>query len=344
MIVTLAISGAGSFGVSLAVGWLVAEYAPRLGLMDMPNARSLHESSTPRGGGLGIVAGVATGILLLAASGTAPSHQLGVLLLGAAAIATMGLIDDLHPLRVVYRLSVQLLIATSVVVALGGVGRLPLPAPLDVSAGWFASPLTVVWLVTVTNFYNFMDGIDGLAGGQAVASCAGIAIAAWSIGAVYCALILAAATIGFLVLNRPPARIFLGDVGSTSLGFIIAGLPLLAPGGQRPIAVFAVAAGLSLFLLDPVETLLRLARQGHRIGRAHRVHSYQLLASTQDWRGVTAGTLVAAGFVLAVAGGLVYRAPWAAWPVAILGLSAFAVERYLAGLARYQEAKRKAES
>jgi Fuc2NAc and GlcNAc transferase len=326
----LAISGLVSLGVALAATWLIAKNASRLGLIDVPNDRSSHERITPRGGGLGIVAGVAAGILLLTAFGTGPNQQLDTLLLGAAAIAALGAIDDFHPLRAGYRLLAHLLVATAVVIALGGVGRLPLPWPLDVSVGWLAMPFAVLWLVTVTNFYNFMDGIDGLAAGQAVASCIGIAVAAWSIGAVQFALVLAASAIGFLVLNRPPARIFLGDAGSTSLGFAIAGLPLLAPAGQRPMALFAVAVGLSLFLLDSVETLLRLARAGHRIGTAHRSHSYQLLARTPRRRGVVARSLVAAGLVLAVGGGLAYRTHWVAWPVAMLALCAYAVERYLA--------------
>src|ERR1700692_1831196 len=84
--------------------------------------------------------------------------------------------------------------------------------------------------------------------------------------------------LGFLLLNSPPARIFLGDSGSYSLGFAIAGLPLLAPEFGRPMAMFAVAAGLTLFLLDPLETLVRLARAGRRLGIGHREHSYQALA------------------------------------------------------------------
>src|SRR2546423_1503225 len=80
--------------------------------------------------------------------------------------------------------------------------------PWDLPLGWVAWPFTILWLMGVTNFYNFMDGIDGLAGGQVVASCVGIAIAGWTLGAVEFAVVLASSTIGFLLLNRPPARIF----------------------------------------------------------------------------------------------------------------------------------------
>jgi Fuc2NAc and GlcNAc transferase len=252
------------------------------------------------------------------------------LLLGTAGFVALGAFDDRHPIRPIYRLVIQFALATAVVIALGGVGQLPLPSPLDLSVGWFASPLTVIWLVGLTNFYNFMDGLDGLAAGQAVASCIGIAVAGWSIGANQFALVLAASAIGFLLFNRPPARIFLGDSGSTALGFAIAGLPLLAPAGHRPMAQFAVAVGLSLFLLDPMETLVRLGLGGHRIGTAHRAHAYQRLASERSRHAPTAAAVVAAGLVLAIAGGVSYREPSAAWPVFLLGISAYAVERYLA--------------
>ena len=336
MNLAIVVSVLGSLGVAIAGTWLVARYASRLGLIDVPNERSSHVSSTPRGGGLGIVAGVAVGILLLAAFGTRPSPQITTLLMGGAAIAGLGAIDDVHPLPAQDRLLVELLVAAIVVIALGGVERLPLPPPADVSVGWLASPLAVIWLVSVTNFYNFMDGIDGLAAGQAVASCMGVAVAAWSLGAVQLAFVLAAAAVGFLVFNRSPARIFLGDAGSTSLGFVIAGMPLLAPAGQRPMALFAVAVGLSLFILDPIETLLRRARAGHRVGTAHRWHSYQLLGNTPDRQRSVAGALVSAGIGLALVGGLSYRAPVVAWPAAALALAAFAIEKYFASRRQYR--------
>jgi Fuc2NAc and GlcNAc transferase len=323
-----------AFGVGAGVTWLVARNASKLGLLDIPNERSSHESSTPRGGGIGILAGVAAGFLVLLASGIRLELNLVVLLAGTACIAVLGTIDDRRPIRPRYRLFVQIAVAVAVVVFIGGVPRLPLPAPLDIPLGWLAAPLAVVWLVGVTNFYNFMDGIDGLAAGQAVASCAGVVLAIWAAGAVELAFVMAAACIGFLVFNSPPARIFLGDVGSTSLGFAIAGLALLAPVDGRSTAVFAVAIGLSLFLLDPLETLVRLVRVGHRIGAAHRAHSYQALAPSRDRHRPITSALVVAGLVLSIAGALSYHWQWLAWPVLALALAAFAVERFLAGRAR----------
>ncbi|MEA2629701.1 MAG: glycosyltransferase WbpL [Chloroflexota bacterium] len=334
MITAFAVAAVVGFGVSFGVAWLVARNASRLGLLDVPNERSSHQSSTPRGGGLGIIAGVAAGLLVLVVSGIQLERNLVVLLAGAAAIAVLGAIDDRRSIPARYRIAVQLAVAIVVVILIGGVPRLPFPPPLDISIGWVGIPVAVLWLAGVTNFYNFMDGIDGLAAAQAVASCAGIVLAVWAAGAVELAFVLAAAAIGFLILNSPPARIFLGDVGSTSVGFAIAGMPLLAPTEGRPMALFAVAIGLSLFLLDPLETLVRLMRGGHRIGRAHRAHSYQALAPTRSrHRGVTAG-LALVGLVLSLGGALAYHWQWLAWPILITALAAFGVERFLAGRAR----------
>ena len=334
MIEALLIAALVALVVSAGVAWLVARNASRIGLIDVPNVRSSHETATPRGGGIGVVAGVLAGTLVLAALGIGPGLDLAVLLAGTLAMAALGAVDDRRSVPVRFRLLIQLAIATVVVGVIGVFERLPLPQPLALPVGWLASPLAIAWLATVTNFYNFMDGIDGLAGGQAIASCAGVALAAWSFGAVQLALVLAVACLGFLLLNRPPARIFLGDVGSTSIGFAIAGLPLLASPDQRPMALFAVAVGLALFLLDPLETIVRLALSGHRIGIAHRAHSYQALAPSRDRHGRVSSVLVLVGFALSFAGAIAYHYQSAAWPVLVLAVGVFAVERFLAGRAR----------
>jgi UDP-N-acetylmuramyl pentapeptide phosphotransferase/UDP-N-acetylglucosamine-1-phosphate transferase len=320
--------------ISTMVTWLIARNANKLGLIDVPNQRSSHLAATPRGGGLGIVAGVGTGMLVFAAAGYPPGRALSLLLIATAAVATLGAFDDLRPLPAGFRLLGQLVVAIAIVIVLGTVGRLPLPKPLDLPLGWVAWPFTILWLMGATNFYNFMDGIDGLAGGQSVASCVGIAVAGWALGSVEFAVVLASSSVGFVMLNRPPARIFLGDVGSTSLGFAIAAIPLLAPVEKRPMALLAVAIGLSLFLLDPFETLLRLFRSGHKLGIAHRPHSYQRIATTRTRATWTAICIVLAGLSLSLGGGLAYRIPWLSWPVIALALSAYAVERFVSNRPR----------
>jgi UDP-N-acetylmuramyl pentapeptide phosphotransferase/UDP-N-acetylglucosamine-1-phosphate transferase len=334
VIQTVIAAAAVAFGVGAAGAWLIARNASRLRLLDVPNDRSAHVVATPRGGGIGIVAGVAAGTVLLAVAGIPPGAFLAIALLGAAALAAVGAIDDFWSLSARYRLVAQFVVATVIVIKIGVFARFPLPAPFDATLGWVAWPLTIIWLMGVTNFYNFMDGIDGLAGGQAIASCIGVMLAAWSLDGVRFAAVLAAATFGFLLFNLPPARVFLGDVGSTSIGFAIATMPLLAPSNERSIAVLAVAIGLSLFLLDPVETLFRLLRAGHQLGVAHRLHSYQRLASANGTR-LVAASIVLCGLALSVGGALSYRFPGVAWPVIAGALGAYAAERFAAGRAQF---------
>jgi UDP-N-acetylmuramyl pentapeptide phosphotransferase/UDP-N-acetylglucosamine-1-phosphate transferase len=221
------------------------------------------------------------------------------------------------------------MIAIAIVASIGAIQRLPLPTPLDVPLGWLGWPLTVLWLVAVTNFFNFMDGLDGLAGGQAIASCLGVAIASWTLGAQQLSAVFAFATLGFMVFNRPPARLFLGDIGSTYLGFAVAAMPLLAPAGQRPSAILATAIGLSLFLLDPLETLIRLVLAGQKLGTAHRLHAYQLLSPTKRDQLKVTGFVVSCGFVLAICGAVGYLRPELGWAMLTIGGSAYVVERSL---------------
>jgi UDP-N-acetylmuramyl pentapeptide phosphotransferase/UDP-N-acetylglucosamine-1-phosphate transferase len=329
LIEALAAGVIAAFLVATLAAWLLVRYAHRLRLVDIPNERSSHTSATPKGGGIAVVIGVAAGVVIFASAGLWPKGQLGSLLAAVAAVAVLGLAADRFSVPPAFRILLQVAVAAATAASVGVIGHLPLPSPLGVPLGWLAWPLTILWLVTVTNFYNFMDGLDGLAGGQAVASCLGIALAAWSMGAQLLSALLAAATLGFLVFNRPPARLFLGDVGSTSLGFAIAAMPLLAPADQRSSAVLAVAIGLSLFLLDPLETLIRLARLGHKFGTAHRQHAYQLLSRTKRDQPRVTGVVVATGFALAICGVMAYRRPDLGWPMMAIGGAAYLVERYL---------------
>lgn len=315
-----AVAVAGAFATSWATVRALRALAPRLGLLDRPNARSSHHTPKPRGGGLGVLAGTAAGVSLLAFAGGVPRDAV-VLLACSLPVAAVGWWDDLRGLPAWPRLLVHTAAAFALASTAGALPRLPLPPPADVALGALALPATVLWLVAVSNFFNFMDGIDGLAGGQAVVSLALVAALAWSDAAVALALPLTAATLGFLVHNWAPARIFLGDVGSGWLGFLVAGLPLLADEAGRPRAVTAAATALALFLLDPVVALLVRWRRGSRLGEAHRDHAYQRLARAAGSHGRVAAGLVAAAAGLAWLGWAGYGRPAVAW----LGLAAAAV-------------------
>ncbi len=323
----IVVGAAASAIASFALASLVRKLAGRLGLVDRPNARSSHVRPTPRGGGLGIVVGSCLGLLLFSTGDRASTHW--AVFFGATFVAALGLADDIRGLPPRVRLAGQTCAAAFVVASTGPLLNYPLPAPLGWSVdapvlGWM---LSVLWIVAVTNFFNFMDGIDGLAAGQAVASCAGIALAGWSGDASGLSVAVGASSLGFVFLNWAPARIFMGDVGSGFLGFSIASLPFLAPAPRRGDAVFAVGIGLALFLLDPVETLARRARAGKKLTQSHREHRYQQLVAPGEAAGRVSGALVAAGAALSILGAASYRKPELGWLALTVAAAFFLVER-----------------
>jgi UDP-N-acetylmuramyl pentapeptide phosphotransferase/UDP-N-acetylglucosamine-1-phosphate transferase len=239
----------------------------------VPNARSSHTRPTPRGGGLVIVAGFVVGLVTwLFLGGSLSPRALGWLA-AALLIAAVGFADDLMSLPALPRLLVQLLGAAILTLASAQERELPL---------LLALPLAFVAIAVVTNIYNFMDGIDGLAATTALITGVALAIAG---GIVRNPLVgvagalLGAAALGFLPYNLPPARLFMGDVGSTFLGFSFAALCLLGNigvgGGRLPLEFGAML--LAPFLFDGLVTLGRRMLRGERWYAAHRSHYYQRL-------------------------------------------------------------------
>jgi UDP-N-acetylmuramyl pentapeptide phosphotransferase/UDP-N-acetylglucosamine-1-phosphate transferase len=299
------------FAVTWAVTVLLRRMAPRIGLVDWPNERSLHDAPRPRGGGAAVALGAA------AALAVGPAGELGtagaVVAGGFAVLALTGLWDDLRTLAAWPRLLVQLAAAVAVAAATGGLPRVPLPPPLDVPLGPLAGVAAVLWLLGVTNFFNFMDGIDGLATGQAVLTLSAVLWLGWSPAAAGLAVCALGPALGFLPHNWPRATIFLGDAGSAPLGFLLACLPLLAPPPMRAAATVAAATSLGLFLLDPLLALLVRWRRGRRIGEAHRDHAYQRLSLASGSHGAVTGSLLAAAALLTVLGAAGYERPGLAW-------------------------------
>jgi UDP-N-acetylmuramyl pentapeptide phosphotransferase/UDP-N-acetylglucosamine-1-phosphate transferase len=278
-LLSAAIALTGSVTVSLVTVDAVRRWTERRRLYDLPSGRSSHTTPTPRGGGAGIVAGTITGIALLRLTGALASGSAVTTLLAAALlIAAVSFIDDIRSLSAAVRLPVHFIAALIAVIQVGPVQRIVLPDHA-IDLGIFAVPFTCLWIVGVTNAYNFMDGIDGIAGLQAI-----VAGAAWMVIAnmnetpaiAALGLVIVGATFGFLIRNWPPARIFMGDVGSAFLGFLFAALPLL--GGDAAPRLF-VPAALMLwpFLFDSAFTLLRRLGKRENIFVAHRSHLYQRL-------------------------------------------------------------------
>jgi UDP-N-acetylmuramyl pentapeptide phosphotransferase/UDP-N-acetylglucosamine-1-phosphate transferase len=226
--------------------------------LDTPNHRSLHTAPTPRTGGLGVLAGTLLGAV---ASVGIARPEIWI----ALALALISFIDDRFDLPIALRLIAQL-------AAAGGF--------VWISALWIGvvpGLLMVIGLVWMTNLYNFMDGADGLAGGMAVFGFGAYAIAGALQGGGDVALIslsVASAAAGFLLFNFPPARIFMGDVGSIPLGFLAGALGLLGWRDGIWPAVFPVIV-FAPFIVDATVTLIKRGLRGQAVWRAHREHYYQ---------------------------------------------------------------------
>lgn len=276
-------------GYSLTL--LLVRYAPTLGLVQVPNFRSSHVRPTPSGGGVAIAAAsIASALACAMIEGSAGTALLWILL--AALMAGLGLADDRFELRAVYRFPVQ-------IVLVGGAIWLSQPLPdvallLDFSLdGWALALVLVLAGVWWINLFNFMDGIDGLAGSQALlilASALGIWLVAdpvaWAQFEWQLAALSLAATSGFLLINWPPARIFMGDAGSNYLAIVVMAI-LLALVQSGVLGYAGIVTLVAVFLSDATVTLLRRTARGERPWMAHRRHAYQQLSRRFGHKAIT---------------------------------------------------------
>lgn len=267
----------GAFGATaLGVG-LLRRLAFRENLLDVPNERSSHSMPTPKGGGAAIVVVTLGGLsaLSLVFSFEFPLRYV----IGALLISAVSLLDDLITLPSLPRLGVHTVAALLLVPASEGAMWVALPGVGQVEAGWLGVVLAIVWVVGLTNAYNFMDGIDGIAGGQALV--AGL-LWAW-LGRLTgqpmvtaLGFLCAASAAGFLVHNWPPAKIFMGDVGSAFLGYTFAALAVMGTQPDPRLAVCGLAA-VWLYAFDTSFTFLRRLSRRENVFAAHRSHLYQRL-------------------------------------------------------------------
>lgn len=269
----------------VAVRWF-ASWAERRELLDVANVRSSHVHPTPRGAGVVIVAVTLAGAWIAQAL-LNPGQSwvpLAAFTVGGLLIATVSWRDDVSGVAVEVRLAAHVLSAAIAIWGIGYWREVDLPVAGTVQLGVAGIVLTALWIVGLINAVNFMDGIDGIAGTQAAIAASGWAILGAMTGqslVVVVALLLAAGSTGFLINNWPPARVFMGDVGSAFLGYSLAVLPFFA--APLPAWSPAVAALLMWpFVLDSGGTfVVRLAR-GENVFAPHRSHLYQRLAETRD--------------------------------------------------------------
>lgn len=270
-----------AFLVAFIATDFVRRYALKHDLLDIPNDRSSHKTPTPRGGGLAIVLATMFPLVILARAGVVDRNLLSALVIGGGAVAVAGYLDDRFRLSARIRLAVHFGAAAWALWQLGG---LPTLRVFDhaLSLGPIGYVVGAIGIVWVLNLFNFMDGIDGIAASEGLFIGLAAALLAWvakeGTGAVLSSsLVLGAACFGFLVWNWPPARIFMGDVGSGYLGYVV-GVLAVADARENPAALFVWLILGAVFFVDATITLVRRLARRERAYEAHRSHAYQWLA------------------------------------------------------------------
>ncbi len=307
-------------------------------VVDRPNSRSSHSVPTPRGGGLSMVAVMTCGIIILYFTESVTLPLAAVAIWGGLGVAAVGFWDDVRSAPIALRISVHIGAAIFAVYCLGGTQAIHVGAYVLVP-GVMGAAIAVLAVVWILNLFNFMDGIDGIAASEAAFILLGAAGLGLSVGHTSPAdvapmLILGAACLGFLMWNWSPAAIFMGDVGSGYLGFLIAVFALESSRTSAiNIFVWLILGG--VFLVDATLTLLRRLFRRERVYQAHRTHAYQWLA--RRWRShaaVAVSVLVIDIVWLLPSAALAVAYPaFSPW-ICILALAPLAVGAFIAGAGR----------
>lgn len=281
MLNLVALSVVAAFIVSALLTRSFCDPVSQMHLLDHPNERSLHSRPTPRSGGVAIFValGVSTGICSLGADLTPLLFGLGA---GVGFVAALSFLDDRKGLPVSVRLPGHLVAA--VLLVMGGLSlpALSLPGIAWHWPEWLGVFFSLVFLMWMINLYNFMDGMDGFAAGMTVIGFGTFAMLGYLAGnTVFLTLnlLIVSATAGFLLFNFPPARIFMGDTGSSLLGLSAGGLSIF--GAREGVFPFWVALLVfSPFIVDATATLLRRLVHGDQVWQAHKSHYYQRLVQS----------------------------------------------------------------
>ncbi len=263
---------AATFLITFGMCVILANTSGRWQILDIPNERSLHLLPTPRTGGVAILVGLFTGSTIAWFQGNlhlGSSHLF--LALSITILGIVALLDDKHTLGAIPRLLIQVCVVTLLLYF--NMTHIQ-PIIQLITAGFF-----LIWMI---NLYNFMDGMDGFAGGMAVTGFGTFALLAWQAGypdlALGCAVVVAAAG-GFLLLNFPPARLFMGDTGSTVLG-LLAGVVILTAHREAILPVWLGILVFSPFIIDASITISRRLLRGEKFWQAHKSHYYQRLVES----------------------------------------------------------------
>ena len=254
--------------LSFIMTYFIMRYAVKNKMTVIPNERSLHDIPTPKGGGIAIVLSWYIGISILFFEGII-ERNLYFALMSGILLAIVSLIDDLKGLKPIIRLAVQFISAILAFYALNGLRPLIMPQ-ININYNFIVYPIAIIGMVWFINLFNFMDGVDGFASMEAIIICAVFFVFTWSLSAI----LLIACITGFLYWNWPKASIFMGDVGSTQLGFILVVFGIY----YHNTFEFSILNWIMLtspFWFDATLTLFRRWRNGEKLSEAHRKHVYQ---------------------------------------------------------------------
>jgi UDP-N-acetylmuramyl pentapeptide phosphotransferase/UDP-N-acetylglucosamine-1-phosphate transferase len=324
------------FVVSAVSLHFLIPYLTKKAFLDIPNERSSHKKVTPRGGGIAVLLG------FFVASTVAKTLEISLpdytFFVGLLLVSSTSLLDDRFGLPVWTRLSVHLVVMGMMIYQTGGIKTMPFPAPFNFELGYWGYLVSGIWIVAVVNFFNFLDGIDGFAGTQSLLAGIALSVISWGQPQAVVGLCIAAASLGFLLYNWHPAKIFMGDVGSISLGYAFATLPFYAGGGLRvEELVYSTAIFLWFFLADGAFTLIRRALKGEKVWQAHRTHLYQRLNQTGWYHHfVVLFVMLLAAVLAAVQCYMVIHGCVMNWSVGLCGLVLFLVYLVLVAIREKQ--------
>lgn len=267
--------------ISALLTQLMIKSRTKRGIIDIPNERSSHATPTPRGGGIAIVIVVLSTFIGLWLTNTMTPRDALSIGTGSLIVAVVGHLDDRGRLTSArWRLLGHFVAGIIIVIGLHGLPTLPVFG-ISIDLGVIGAILGVLYLVWLLNLFNFMDGIDGITGVETLTTVSCGAYLMWDIAPTsqlwFAPLALAGATLGFLIFNWPPAKIFIGDVGSGFIGIMIGALSIQAAHTTSRLGWSWVIL-MGMFIVDATVTLIRRALRRQRLYIAHRSHAYQQVA------------------------------------------------------------------
>ncbi|HVP18450.1 MAG TPA: MraY family glycosyltransferase [Spirochaetia bacterium] len=290
MVITLTAAGLLALVVSTVLTPVVIRISRRQRWFDMPNERKIHTSPVPRLGGIGMFVAFLTSalavplLLPVVAPGPWPVHyglNFVPVFFGFALIHVLGLLDDFHDLHAIWKFIMQIAAAALVIVGCFAVSVVNIPSVGPVPLGFLSWPVTILWIIAISNAVNFVDGLDGLAGGISAIAALALGASAYLMGTPTPALMafaLLGAILGFLLFNYPPARLFMGDSGALFLGFTLAVIPLLRTPGSTSLGdLLAPATVLAVPILDVVAAIARRVREKRPIYSPDKQHIHHKL-------------------------------------------------------------------